>query len=123
MEVIHPCKYSLECSHAIVKLFLPQRNAKAVVGELLVDEAVNAVVEDGKQKVTVAGKDYLADLPVREYLARMGERPHVQRVNADRKTNTAEMPHGGVKLSGYGSDLSVYCLEHYTVARHVMIRH
>ena len=30
-------------------------------------------------------------LPVREYLTRMGERPHVQRVNADRKANTAEM--------------------------------
>ena len=39
----------------------------------------------------VYGRDYLADLPVREYLARMGERPHVQRVNADRKANTAEM--------------------------------
>lgn len=37
--------------------------------------------------------------------------------------NTTEMPHGGVKLSGYGSDLSVYCLEHYTVTRHVMIKH
>ena len=39
----------------------------------------------------VYGRDYLADLPVREYLARMGERPHVQRINADRKTNMAEM--------------------------------
>ena len=39
----------------------------------------------------VYGRDFLADLPVRDYLARMGERPHVQRVNADRKTNTAEM--------------------------------
>ena len=39
----------------------------------------------------IYGRDYLADLPVREYLARMGERPHVQRVNADRKANTAEM--------------------------------
>ncbi|QKG71355.1 gamma-aminobutyraldehyde dehydrogenase [Erythrobacter mangrovi] len=37
--------------------------------------------------------------------------------------NTTEMPHGGVKMSGYGSDLSVYCLEHYTVTRHVMIKH
>ena len=53
MEVIHPCKYSLECSHAIVKLFLPQRNAKAVVGELIVDEAVNAVVEDGKHELLI----------------------------------------------------------------------
>lgn len=39
----------------------------------------------------VYGRDFLADLPVRDYLARMAERPHVQRVNADRKTNTAEM--------------------------------
>ena len=39
----------------------------------------------------VYGRDYLADLPVRDYLARMAERPHVQRVNADRKANTAEM--------------------------------
>lgn len=39
----------------------------------------------------VYGRDYLADLPVREYLARMSERPHVQRVNADRKANTVEM--------------------------------
>lgn len=39
----------------------------------------------------IYGRDYLAELPVREYLTRMGERPHVQRVNADRKTNTAEM--------------------------------
>ena len=39
----------------------------------------------------IYGRDYLADLPVREYLTHMAERPHVQRVNADRKTNTAEM--------------------------------
>lgn len=39
----------------------------------------------------IYGRDYLADLPVRDYLARMAERPHVQRVNADRKTSTAEM--------------------------------
>lgn len=32
-----------------------------------------------------------------------------------------EMPHGGVKLSGYGKDLSLYGLEDYTVVRHVMI--
>ncbi len=37
--------------------------------------------------------------------------------------NATEMPHGGVKSSGYGSDLSIYCLEHYTTPRHVMIRH
>ena len=39
----------------------------------------------------IYGRDYLAELPVRDYLARMAERPHVQRINADRKTSKAEM--------------------------------
>jgi aminobutyraldehyde dehydrogenase len=30
-----------------------------------------------------------------------------------------EMPHGGLKQSGYGKDMSLYALEDYTVARHV----
>ena len=34
---------------------------------------------------------------------------------------TTEMPHGGLKASGYGKDMSVYALEDYTVIRHVMI--
>ena len=33
-----------------------------------------------------------------------------------------EMPHGGVKNSGYGKDMSIYALEDYTVARHVMVK-
>jgi aminobutyraldehyde dehydrogenase len=33
-----------------------------------------------------------------------------------------EMPHGGLKHSGYGKDLSMYALEDYTVARHVMVK-
>jgi aminobutyraldehyde dehydrogenase len=33
----------------------------------------------------------------------------------------SEMPHGGLKQSGYGKDLSMYGLEDYTVARHVMV--
>ncbi|WP_198937779.1 gamma-aminobutyraldehyde dehydrogenase [Pelomonas sp. KK5] len=33
-----------------------------------------------------------------------------------------EMPHGGMKFSGYGKDMSVLSLEDYTVARHVMVR-
>ncbi len=33
-----------------------------------------------------------------------------------------EMPHGGLKSSGYGKDLSLYALEDYTVPRHVMLR-
>jgi betaine-aldehyde dehydrogenase len=32
----------------------------------------------------------------------------------------SEMPHGGLKESGYGKDLSVYSLEDYTVLKHVM---
>ncbi len=34
-----------------------------------------------------------------------------------------EMPHGGLKSSGYGKDMSLYALEDYTVVRHVMIKH
>jgi aminobutyraldehyde dehydrogenase len=34
-----------------------------------------------------------------------------------------EMPHGGVKQSGYGKDMSVYALEDYTAVRHIMINH
>ncbi len=32
-----------------------------------------------------------------------------------------EMPHGGLKNSGYGKDLSAYALEDYSVVRHVMV--
>lgn len=39
----------------------------------------------------MGGTDMLADLPVRDYLARMNERPTVQKVNADRKINTEEL--------------------------------
>ncbi len=44
----------------------------------------------GASKI-IYGRDVLADLPVRDYLKRMGERPTLQRVNADRKTNTELM--------------------------------
>ena len=33
-----------------------------------------------------------------------------------------EMPHGGLKSSGYGKDLSMLSLEDYTVARHIMVK-
>ena len=33
-----------------------------------------------------------------------------------------EMPHGGLKQSGYGKDLSVFALEDYSVVRHVMAK-
>ncbi|WP_310568282.1 glutathione S-transferase [Hydrogenophaga sp.] len=39
----------------------------------------------------IYGEDVLAGLPVRDYLKRLGERPTVQQVNADRKTNTELM--------------------------------
>jgi acyl-CoA reductase-like NAD-dependent aldehyde dehydrogenase len=35
---------------------------------------------------------------------------------------TPEMPHGGLKASGYGKDLSMYSLEEYTHIKHVMTR-
>jgi len=34
----------------------------------------------------------------------------------------SEMPHGGLKRSGYGKDLSSYALEDYSVVRHVMVK-
>jgi betaine-aldehyde dehydrogenase len=32
----------------------------------------------------------------------------------------SEMPHGGVKGSGFGKDMSMYALEEYTVVKHVV---
>lgn len=32
-----------------------------------------------------------------------------------------EMPHGGMKMSGHGKDMSMYGLEDYTVVRHIMM--
>ena len=39
----------------------------------------------------IYGQDLLAALPVKDYLKHVGERPTVQKVNADRKTNTELM--------------------------------
>ena len=39
----------------------------------------------------MGGTDLLAELPVTDYLARMSERPTVQKINADRKANTVEL--------------------------------
>jgi acyl-CoA reductase-like NAD-dependent aldehyde dehydrogenase len=36
---------------------------------------------------------------------------------------TSEMPHGGYKQSGYGKDMSIYSIEHYTELKHVMLKH
>lgn len=35
----------------------------------------------------------------------------------------SEMPHGGFKKSGYGKDMSLYALDHYTELKHVMVKH
>jgi aminobutyraldehyde dehydrogenase len=35
---------------------------------------------------------------------------------------TSEMPHGGMKKSGYGKDLSMYAIEDYSCVRHVMVK-
>jgi 1-pyrroline dehydrogenase len=35
----------------------------------------------------------------------------------------SEMPHGGFKQSGFGKDMSIYALEHYTELKHVMVKH
>jgi aminobutyraldehyde dehydrogenase len=34
----------------------------------------------------------------------------------------SEMPHGGMKKSGYGKDLSMYAIEDYSCVRHVMVK-
>ena len=35
----------------------------------------------------------------------------------------SELPHGGLKGSGYGKDMSLESVLEYTVAHHVMLRH
>ena len=39
----------------------------------------------------------------------------------DHITMAMEMPHGGFKQSGYGTDMSKYALEDYTIVKHVMV--
>ncbi len=70
------------------------RFAPFVAGATLSMADCSAVVHlplvSGASKI-VYGRDVLADLPVRDYLRRMGERPALQKVNADRKANTELM--------------------------------
>ena len=65
-----------------------------VAGEALTLADCAAVVHlplvSGATKI-IYGRDFLADLPVRDYLKRMGERPALVQVNADRKANTELM--------------------------------
>ena len=51
---------------------------------------VHLPVVSGATKI-IYGRDFLADLPVRDYLKRMAERPTLAQVNADRKANTELM--------------------------------
>ena len=51
---------------------------------------VHLPVVAGAAKI-IYGRDPFADLPVKDYLKRMAERPSVQKVNADRKVNTELM--------------------------------
>ncbi len=39
----------------------------------------------------------------------------------DHITFCSEMPHGGLKQSGYGKDMSIYGVEDYTEIKHVMV--
>ena len=52
--------------------------------------AVHLPLISGATKI-IYGRDFLADLPVRDYLKLVGARPAVVQVNADRKTNTELM--------------------------------
>lgn len=52
--------------------------------------AVHLPLISGATKI-IYGKDVLAGLPVKDYLKQLGERPSVQKVGADRKTNTELM--------------------------------
>ena len=52
--------------------------------------AVHLPLISGATKI-IYGRDFLADLPVRDYLKLVGARPTVVQVNADRKTNTEVM--------------------------------
>jgi len=52
--------------------------------------AVHLPLISGATKI-IFGRDFLADLPVRDYLKLVGARPTVQQVNEDRKTNTEVM--------------------------------
>ncbi|CAN5851894.1 glutathione S-transferase [soil metagenome] len=39
----------------------------------------------------IYGRDFLADLPIKNYMMMMAERPSMQKINADRKVNQAQM--------------------------------
>lgn len=52
--------------------------------------AVHLPLVSGASKI-IYGEDVLAALPVRDYLKMLGERPTLQKVNADRKSSTEQM--------------------------------
>ena len=60
--------------------------AAAKVRELALFLDLHLPLVSGATKL-IYGKDFLAALPARDYLKMMGERPHMQTINADRKAN------------------------------------
>jgi aminobutyraldehyde dehydrogenase len=83
-------------------------------------------VDDALQRANATGYGLVSSVWTRELSAAMklsaALRFGVTWVNCY-FTFVTEMPHGGLKQSGYGSDLSVYALEHYTAVRHVMVNY
>jgi len=51
----------------------------------------------------IYGEDLLSDYPLKDYVKRLGERPTVQKVNADRKENTELMREWRASLKKNGS--------------------
>ena len=70
------------------------RFAPFVAGDQFTLADCSAIVHlplvSGATKI-IYGRDFLADLPARDYLKRMGERATVQKLNAERKANTELM--------------------------------
>ena len=58
-----------------------------------------------------------ANDPYPLYLAR-GQGSHVWDVDGNEYLDF----HGGFKQSGYGKDMSIYAIEHYTELKHVMVK-
>ena len=56
---------------------------------------------------------------------RMAKRAAVRHACGSTTTSRScrELPHGGFKQSGYGKDMSIYAIEHYTEIKHVMVKH
>ena len=97
-------------------------NGKLVAGGGEVEQVLNPATGKVLAKVAEASREQI-DAAVKAAAAALASRlqygctwinTHFMLVS--------EMPHGGLKRSGYGKDLSMYALEDCTVVRHVMAR-